>query len=183
MHSILFRHIHRHVTDHLRHRTTGGSDDFDKVSRMATAMVTKWGMSAKIGLRSYEDNPQEQLHKPFSEETARDIDYEVRRIVEQAYKQCKDLLTAKKKEIGIVAEELLKKEVLTRDDMVRLLGPREWEEKAEFSKYFDGTTPGSKGDIDGRGSTVPDRSGGGGPAEGIAPGSAPGTDTGPTAAI
>jgi len=141
---------------------------------MATSMVTKWGMSAKIGLRSYESNPSEQLHKPFSEETARDIDAEVRRIVDAAHKQCKDLLTARKKEIGIVAEELLKKEELTRDDMVRLLGPREWEEKGEFAKYFDGSSPGSKGDVDGRGSTIPEGKTGG-PAQGIAPGSAPGT--------
>jgi len=66
------------------------------------------------------------------------IDSEVRRIVDQAYKQCKDLLTARKKEVGIVAEELLRKEMLTRDDLVRLLGPREWPDKEEFTKYFDG---------------------------------------------
>lgn len=137
--------------------TSGASDDFNKVTRMATAMVTKWGMSPKIGYRYYEDDSQQQLHKPFSEETARDIDLEVRRIVDEAYIQCKELLTEKKKEIGIVAEELLKKEMLTRDDMIRLLGKRPFADKEEFTRYLEGSgdRPGGKGDRDGRESTLP----------------------------
>ncbi len=123
--------------------TTGASDDFKKVTRMATTMVTQWGMSEKLGPLHFE-NDQNQLHKPFAESTAQAIDSEVRRIVDEAYKQCKDLLVAKKKEIGIVAEELLRKEVLTREDMVRLLGPREWPEKEEFSKFFDGSSSGQQ---------------------------------------
>ncbi|KAJ5693097.1 Mitochondrial respiratory chain complexes assembly protein YTA12 [Penicillium macrosclerotiorum] len=118
--------------------TSGASDDFNKVTRMATAMVTKFGMSQKLGYIYYEDDSGQQLQKPFSEDTARSIDVEVRRIVAEAHKQCLDLLTAKKKEVGIVAEELLSKEVLGRDDLIRLLGPREWPENAEFAKYFDG---------------------------------------------
>ncbi|KAL1853588.1 hypothetical protein VTK73DRAFT_8922 [Phialemonium thermophilum] len=116
--------------------TTGASDDFKKVTRMATTMVTQWGMSEKLGPLHFQ-NDQEQFHKPFAESTAQTIDAEVRRIVDEAYKQCKDLLTAKKAEIGIIAEELLRKEVLSRDDMVRLLGPRPFPEKEEFTKFFD----------------------------------------------
>ena len=117
--------------------TSGASDDFNKVTRMATAMVTKWGMSHKIGYLYFEEEDQ-KLHKPFSEETARNIDQEVRRIVDEAYKQCKDLLVEKKKEVGLVAEELLKKEVLGRDDLIRILGKRPFEDNKEFSKYFLG---------------------------------------------
>ena len=106
---------------------------------MATAMVTQWGMSSKIGYLFYEDDQQQQLHKPFSEATAQNIDSEVRRIVDEAYKQCRDLLTEKKKEIGLVAEELLSKEVIGREDLVRILGKRPFEDNKEFSKYFDGT--------------------------------------------
>lgn len=124
--------------------TSGASDDFRKVTQLARAMVTRFGMSRKIGYLSYEDDNQNQLTKPFSEETAKDIDHEVRRIVEEAYKQCKDLLTEKKKEIGLVAEELLSREVLTRDDLVRLLGQRPFDDNQEFSKYFGG-----KGDREG----------------------------------
>ncbi|KAJ5959978.1 ATPase AAA-type core [Penicillium vulpinum] len=119
--------------------TSGASDDFNKVTRMATAMVTKFGMSSKLGYIYYEDDGQQQLHKPFSEDTARSIDMEVRRIIEEAHKQCRDLLTEKKAELGIVAEELLAKEVLGRDDLIRLLGPRPYPESGEFAKYFDGT--------------------------------------------
>ncbi|KAL2868654.1 ATP-dependent metallopeptidase FtsH/Yme1/Tma family protein [Aspergillus lucknowensis] len=121
---------------HFETVTSGASDDFNKVTRMATAMVTQFGMSNKLGYIHYEQESQ-QFNKPFSEETAKDIDLEVRRIVNDAYKKCRDLLTARKKEVALIAEELLSKEVLSRDDMIRLLGPREWPESAEFAKYFD----------------------------------------------
>jgi AFG3 family protein len=123
---------------HFETVTSGASDDFNKVTRMATAMVTKFGMSDKLGYIYYEDDAQQQLHKPFSEDTARSIDLEVRRIIDEAHKQCRDLLTEKRKELGIVAEELLSKEVLGRDDLIRLLGPRPYPDSGEFAKYFDG---------------------------------------------
>lgn len=122
---------------HFETVTSGASDDFNKVTRMATAMVTKWGMSKKLGPLHFEDNDN-KLHKPFAEATAQTIDSEVRRIVDEAYKQCKELLTEKKAQVGIIAEELLAKEVLGRDDMVRLLGPRPFEENKDFTKYFGG---------------------------------------------
>jgi AFG3 family protein len=117
--------------------TSGASDDFNKVTRMATAMVTKWGMSKKLGTLHFEDE-ENKLHKPFAESTAQMIDSEVRRIVDEAYQQCQALLTQKKVEIGIVAEELLSKEVLSRDDMVRLLGKRPFEDNKDFTRYFGG---------------------------------------------
>lgn len=123
---------------HFETVTSGASDDFNKVTRMATAMVTKWGMSDKIGYLYFEDGEQ-RLHKPFSEETARDIDLEVRRIVREAYEQCRSLLVAKKKELGLVAEELLRLEVLGREDLIRILGKRPFDENKEFAKYFNGT--------------------------------------------
>ncbi|KAF3161667.1 AAA ATPase afg3 [Orbilia oligospora] len=121
---------------HFETVTSGASDDFNKVTRMATAMVTKWGMSKDIGYLYFEEDPN-QLHKPFSEETARKIDTEVRRLVDQAYEQCRNLLVEKKHEVGLIAEELLSKEVLGRDDMIRILGKRPWEERdKQFEKYF-----------------------------------------------
>ncbi|KAI0911139.1 peptidase family M41-domain-containing protein [Ustulina deusta] len=115
--------------------TTGASDDFSKVTSMATAMVTKWGMSDKLGPLHFQ-NDESRVHKPFSETTGQTIDAEVKRIVEEAYKQSKELLIEKKKEVGIIAEELLSKEVLVRDDMVRLLGPRPFDDRDDFAKYF-----------------------------------------------
>ena len=123
---------------HFETVTSGASDDFNKVTRMATAMVTKWGMSNKMGYVYFDDDQQQQFQKPFSEHTAQNIDSEVRRIVDEALTQCRDLLTEKKKEVGMVAEELLSKEVLGRDDMIRILGKRPFAENKEFAKYFDG---------------------------------------------
>ncbi|KAF9881235.1 ATP-dependent metallopeptidase HflB [Colletotrichum karsti] len=117
--------------------TTGASDDFRKVTQMARKMVTQWGMSEKVGPLHFDDDPN-TLQKPFAEATAQAIDAEVHRIVEEAYKQCRDLLQAKKHEVGLVAEELLKKEMLTRDDLVRILGPRPFGDNQEFEKYFGG---------------------------------------------
>lgn len=118
--------------------TTGASDDFDKATQTATHMVTRWGMSDKVGPVHYR-NDESRVYKPFSEQTGQTIDAEVRRIIEQAYKKCKDLLLEKKTEVGLIAEELLRKEVLVRDDMVRLLGPRPFEDRDDFSKYFGGS--------------------------------------------
>ncbi|PHH81474.1 hypothetical protein CDD82_705 [Ophiocordyceps australis] len=119
--------------------TTGASDDFKKATHLARNMVTEWGMSEKVGPVHFDNDPN-RWHKPFAEATARDIDEEVSRIVAEGYRRCKDLLTAKKKEVGLIAEELLKKEVLAREDMLRILGPRPFEEHEEFEKYFGGNS-------------------------------------------
>ncbi|TGZ79199.1 ATP-dependent metallopeptidase Hfl [Ascodesmis nigricans] len=120
---------------HFETVTSGASDDFNKVTKMASAMVTKWGMSKEVGYLHYAED-QQQFQKPFSEATAQKIDAEVKRIVDEAYARCKALLVEKKKEVGLVAEELLTKEVLSRDDMVRLLGKRPFQDNKEFEKYF-----------------------------------------------
>ncbi|KFA68196.1 hypothetical protein S40285_01561 [Stachybotrys chlorohalonatus IBT 40285] len=117
--------------------TTGASDDFKKVSQMARNMVTQWGMSEKVGPVHFENDPNRMV-KPFAESTAQQIDQEVHRIVEQAYQRCRDLLQKKKTEVGLIAQELLKKEVLVRDDMVRILGKRPFGDNQEFEKYFGG---------------------------------------------
>lgn len=123
---------------HFESVTSGASDDFNKVTRMANAMVTRFGMSEKVGMLNYDTESNERFTKPFSEETAKTIDAEVKKLVDTAYKQCKDLLTEKKHEVGLVAEELLSKEVIGREDMIRLLGRRPFEEKnKDFEKYFD----------------------------------------------
>ncbi|CAN6665010.1 mitochondrial respiratory chain complexes assembly protein Afg3p [Trichomonascus vanleenenianus] len=121
--------------------TSGASDDFKKVTQVATSMVTRWGMSDKVGWLNFEED-EGSYSKPFSEETGALIDDEVRRIVQQCHEKCTVLLKSKIAEINLVAEELLSKEVLTRDDMVRLLGPRQFAERnPEVEKYFDNQEP------------------------------------------
>ncbi|KAM0479749.1 hypothetical protein ACHAPX_004326 [Trichoderma viride] len=117
--------------------TTGASDDFKKVSSMARSMVTQWGMSDKVGPVHFENDPNRMV-KPFAESTAQQIDQEVHRIVEEAYTRCRNLLAEKKEQVGLIAEELLKKEVLSRDDMVRILGKRPFDDNEDFEKFFGG---------------------------------------------
>lgn len=118
--------------------TTGAADDLQKVTKMANAMVLKLGMSKKLGTIVFEPkDTQMQVHKPFSEETFEVIDTEVHRLINDAHARCKELLTSKIDEVDKVAKELLKKEVITRDDMIRLLGPRPFKEQNDaFRKYL-----------------------------------------------
>ena len=97
------------------------------------------GMSKKIGYISYDQGDGGfQVNKPFSERTARQIDLEVKRIVDEAHSKCLQLLKDNLEKVDLVAQELLSKEMITREDMIRLLGPRPFPEKNEaFEKYLD----------------------------------------------
>ncbi|GMM32147.1 AAA family ATPase [Martiniozyma asiatica (nom. inval.)] len=119
--------------------TTGAADDLQKVTRMANMMILKLGMSKKLGTIVFEPKDTEmQVHKPYSQETWELIDEEVHRIINEAHEKCRKLLSEKIEEVDKVAKELLSKEVITRDDMIRLLGPRPFAEKNEaFKKYLD----------------------------------------------
>jgi AFG3 family protein len=118
--------------------TSGASDDFKKVTNIANNMVTRLGMSSKIGPLTYERKDDSDLTKPFSEETATLVDEEVYRIVEECADRCRALLKEKVADVEKVAQLLLKKEVLTRNDMIELLGPRPFKEKNDaFEKYLD----------------------------------------------
>ncbi|KAK6454714.1 peptidase family M41-domain-containing protein [Scheffersomyces xylosifermentans] len=124
---------------HFSSVTSGAHDDFKKVTNIAQSMVLRFGMSKKVGMVNYADTQsQDNLTKPFSEETSRTIDEEVQRIVSECYQSCKKLLIERSKEVELVAEELLKKEFITREDMIRLLGKRPFPETNDaFDKYLD----------------------------------------------
>ncbi|MDI9338562.1 MAG: ATP-dependent zinc metalloprotease FtsH [Alphaproteobacteria bacterium] len=105
--------------------STGASNDLQQITRTAYAMVTVYGMSKKIGNISYHDPSQEnQFNKPFSEETGKIIDEEVRSILDKAYIRTFDLITEKKEQVEIIAKELLSKEILHKSDLERLIGKR-----------------------------------------------------------
>lgn len=109
--------------------STGALSDLQHVTRMAYAMISMYGMSDKIGNISFYD-PQSEggFTKPYSEETGKVIDEEVRRVVNEAYQKVKNLLSDKIESVRTIAEELLKKEVLYKDDLVRLIGIRPFAE-------------------------------------------------------
>jgi AFG3 family protein len=106
--------------------TTGASDDLQKVTKSAYAQVATYGMTKNVGNISFGriDQQEQQFQKPYSEETAKLIDEEVRSIIAKAYKRTTLLLTEKKDAVDKVANLLLEKEVIGRDDMIRILGPR-----------------------------------------------------------
>ncbi|MEO6221138.1 MAG: AAA family ATPase, partial [Ginsengibacter sp.] len=110
--------------------STGASNDLQQITKMAYAMVTVYGMNDKVGNVSYHDPQQENTFtKPFSEETGKMIDEEVRKLIDQAFERTKKLLNEKKNEVEILAKELLKREVLFQSDVEALIGKRPYEEK------------------------------------------------------
>ena len=109
--------------------STGALSDLQHVTRLAYAMVSMYGMSEKVGnISFYDPQSDSSFSKPYSEETGKIIDDEVRKLVDGAYQRVKQLLQDKTDSVKMIAEELLKREVLFKDDMERLLGKRSYED-------------------------------------------------------
>lgn len=110
--------------------STGASNDLQQITKMAYSMVTVYGMNDKVGNVSYHDpSADNTFTKPFSEETGKMIDEEVRKMIETAYVRTKELLVERRNEVEILAKELLEKEVLFQSDVEALIGKRPYEEK------------------------------------------------------
>jgi cell division protease FtsH len=115
--------------------STGAQNDLQQVTRLSYSMVTVYGMNDKVGKVSFYDPQQENAFtKPYSEETGKLIDDEVRKLVDEAYARTKALLTEKKDEVEKIALALLDREVLQQHDVEELLGKRPFEEKKIFSE-------------------------------------------------
>ena len=110
--------------------STGAQNDLEKITKMTYAMITIYGMNDKIGNISYYDPQNEYgFTKPYSEETAKIIDQEVRKLIDEMYVRTKKILMEKRDQLEALAQELLKKEVLFQVDLERLIGKRQWEIK------------------------------------------------------
>ena len=112
--------------------STGALSDLVKVTRQARAIVTVYGLNDKIGNITYYDaNGQNEFGftKPYSEETAKQIDEEISKIVEREYKRALALLRKHKKKLTELAEYLLEKEVIFKDDLVTIFGKRPFEKE------------------------------------------------------
>src|SRR5450432_3311640 len=110
--------------------STGAQNDLQQITRTAYAMVTVYGMNDKVGNVSFYDPQQENAFtKPYSEETSKIIDQEVRKLIDLSFERTKLLLTQKKDEVKKLAEALLEKEVLFQSDVEILIGKRPFEEK------------------------------------------------------
>jgi len=112
-------------------RTTGAENDIEQATRLARGMVTRWGMSDKIGMvelaprqNPYLGNGMDTYpgSKPFSEATAKAIDDEVLRIIHEAHDEARRLLTKYRKELDALAKALLEKETLDEQEILKVTG-------------------------------------------------------------
>lgn len=127
--------------------STGAQNDLQQITRMAYAMVTVYGMNDKVGNVSFYDPQQEtSFTKPYSEETSKLIDEEVRKLIEVSYERTKNLLMDKREQVKKLAEALLDKEVLFQSDVETLIGKRPFEEKKSLVDD-DEVIPAEQGEI------------------------------------
>jgi cell division protease FtsH len=109
--------------------STGALNDLERVTKQAYAMISYFGMSSKIGNRSYYDSTGQQeyaFNKPYSEKTAETIDEEVKTLIDAQYARAKAILGSHKKGLKQLAEILLEKEVIFSDDLEKIFGKRPW---------------------------------------------------------
>ena len=105
--------------------STGAMSDLDVVTKMAYAAIAYYGMNEKVGNISFYDMQNNStFSRPYSEETARMIDEEARKFIDEQYVRAQKLLVDKRDLLDILANELLTKEVIFKDDLERLLGKR-----------------------------------------------------------
>ena len=117
---------------------TGASDDFEKVTNIAYAMVQMYGMNKEMGCLAWNpENMKQYAFKPFSENTAERIDFEVRKLVDEQYLRVKDLLQQYKERVYALSDRLFEKETLVFADLKEVLGPRPWPLKKEYAKFVD----------------------------------------------
>ena len=113
--------------------STGALNDLERATKQAYAMVAYYGMSPEVGSLSYYDSTGQRdmaLTKPYSEQTARSIDAEARRLIDEAYAMALRVLTEHREGLRELAELLLAREVVFTEDVERIFGPRKKSEAA-----------------------------------------------------
>ena len=110
--------------------STGAQNDLQRITQLAYAMVTVYGMNEKVGNVSFYDPQQDTTFtKPYSDDTAKVIDEEVRKLIDTAYQRTLALLTEKREQLNKIAEALLAKEILFKSDLDDLIGKRTFDEE------------------------------------------------------
>ena len=117
--------------------STGALSDLEKVTKQARAMVTVYGLNKKVGNLTYYDSSNGNEYgftKPYSEQTAETIDKEISLIIENQYKRALKILKKNKKKLIQLAELLLKKEVIFKDNLEEIFGKRPFQKKENSKK-------------------------------------------------
>lgn len=110
--------------------STGALSDLERVTKQAQAMVTVYGLNDKVGNISYYDSSGQNEYsfgKPYSEATAKTIDEEISKIIENQYRRALQILTDNKDKLDALANKLLEKEVIFREDLEEIFGKRAWD--------------------------------------------------------
>lgn len=112
--------------------STGAQSDLDQVTKMGYSMVSVFGLNDKVGNVSFYSMSNESYHKPYSDETAKLMDDEVRKLIDSQYIRAQQLLIEKRDELNLLAQTLLEKEVLHKNDLEKLIGKRPYQEEEKF---------------------------------------------------
>lgn len=125
--------------------STGAQNDLERITKLAYAMVTIYGMNPKIGNVSFNDQQGEyQFNKPYSEKTSELIDEEVRTLIASVYERTKQLLTDKRDGLERLAEKLLEKEILFQSDLEEILGKRPFDHRTTYDEFVNGDEGGNQ---------------------------------------
>ena len=114
--------------------STGALSDLEKVTKQARAIVSVYGLNDKIGNITYYDSSGQtdyNFTKPYSEETAKKIDEEISLIIEKQYNRACNILKKNKSKLSELAKRLLEKEVIFKEDLIKILGERPFKKDEE----------------------------------------------------
>jgi cell division protease FtsH len=112
--------------------STGALSDLEKVTKQAYAMVSIYGLNKRVGnISFYDSRGRDAFTKPYSEETAKVIDEEVSKMIEEQYQRALIILEENKEKLILLAEKLLTTEVLFKEDLVEIFGKRPWDKEEE----------------------------------------------------
>ncbi|NVK05108.1 MAG: ATP-dependent zinc metalloprotease FtsH [Flavobacteriia bacterium] len=141
--------------------STGALSDLEKVTKQARAMVTVYGLNKRIGNVTYYDSTGQNeftFDKPYSEQTAQKIDEEIKAIIEEQYERAVELLRENKDKLTELAETLLEKEVIFKENLEKIFGKRPWLDRAsrieQAKKDAEGLT--NEGETDESKSEMPE---------------------------
>ncbi|MDB2384999.1 ATP-dependent zinc metalloprotease FtsH [Polaribacter sp.] len=118
--------------------STGALSDLEKVTKQARAMVTVYGLNDKVGnITYYDSSGNDAFVKPYSEETGKKIDREISLMIEEQYQRAIDLLDANKDKLTVLAELLLEREVIFKDDLEKVFGKRPFDEPEQVTRTVE----------------------------------------------
>jgi AFG3 family protein len=117
--------------------TTGASNDLLRVTDLVYSTIQLYGMNTRLGQLAFPKDPNAMFdERPYSEKTAKAMDEEAKRIVDEAYQRTLDLLREHKDHVQNVANLLIEKETITHDDVLELVGPRPYAGNPEYDEYI-----------------------------------------------